>query len=354
MINLELSNKIKLISLLSIVMVIYIHNYNIKEGMVYFFDIDSSLAFINIFIQNLFSEGFSRTAVPIFFLISSYLFFQKFTLNGYPRKIFKRIRTLFLPYLFWTTVVVLIHFTLQSIPSLTHFFNKRLIVDLSFWELFVRTWIDPLNYPLWFLRDLIVLTILTPFVYYFLKYLPKMTLVVMLILWFLDTSLYIIDHDSLLFFTIGAYIALFQEEFISIKISNKKFIFVLISYLCLAFFKAYLLTENGSLETVFTMVLFQKSLILMGIIVLWFLLDRVKMLSLLFFTQFTFLFYVFHEPTLTILEKGILALFGRSPFVSFISYLFLPVFILMGLTFFGLFLKKYFPRFIAVVTGYRV
>jgi len=354
MINLELSNKIKLISLLSIIMVIYIHNYNVKDGINYFFNIGTLFAFSNIFIQNMFSEGLFRIAVPIFFLISSYLFFQNFTLNAYPKKISKRVKTLLFPYLFWTSIVVLIHFTLQSIPMLAHFFNKKMIVDLSFWELFVRTWIDPLNYPLWFLRDLIVLSLLSPIIFYFLRYLPKFSLFTITFFWFLDTSLYIIDHDSLLFFTLGAYLALLKNNILYQKISNRYFVYLLSFYLVLLAVKSYLLTIDGSLELVLEMIIFQKSLIIIGIITVWFLMDRIKMLSLLFLTQFTFLFYVFHEPALTILEKGTTSLLGRSSLVSFLSYLFLPLLILLGLTLFGLFLKKYFPNFIAIVTGNRM
>lgn len=354
MINLELSKKIKFISFISIVMVIYIHNYNIKDGTSYFFDIDSLFAFSNIFIQNLFSEGFSRVSIPIFFIISAYLFFQNFTLSIYRYKIFKRIRTLLLPYLFWTSIVVLIHLTLQSIPILVHFFNKKMIVDLSLWELFIRTWINPLNYPLWFLRDLILLTTLVPIIFFFLKKLPQITLIIITIVWFLNTSLHIMDNNSLPFFFYGAYIALFKNEILYKKISNSFFVYLLIFYLVLSATKAYFLTIDATLEFTPFMILFQKGLILMGIITLWFAIDRVKLKSILFLTQFTFLFYVFHEPALTILEKGVNAFFGRSTFISLLSYLFLPFLIILYLTILGLFFKKYFPRFTSIITGYRV
>ena len=66
MMNNYLKNKITTISFLLMIMVVNIHSYNllpiIPKGY-------------NTFIQDLFSQGFSRIAVPLFFIISGYLFF---------------------------------------------------------------------------------------------------------------------------------------------------------------------------------------------------------------------------------------------------------------------------------------
>lgn len=71
--NKYLSDKLRIISLISIIMVVFLHSYNVtvkfSPGNMSFND------GYNVFIQNFFSQGITRIAVPIFFCISGYLFF---------------------------------------------------------------------------------------------------------------------------------------------------------------------------------------------------------------------------------------------------------------------------------------
>ncbi len=58
----------------------------------------------NAFIQFFFSEGIARVAVPIFFIISGYLFFLNFqgTKSEFISKYKKRAKSLLVPFLFWS------------------------------------------------------------------------------------------------------------------------------------------------------------------------------------------------------------------------------------------------------------
>ena len=64
-----LSNKIKNISFLLTILVVILHAYNI----------DNTISIVS-FIQTFISHGIATIAVPIFFMISGYLFFYKFNL----------------------------------------------------------------------------------------------------------------------------------------------------------------------------------------------------------------------------------------------------------------------------------
>ena len=58
-------------------------------------------------IRILFSEGLCRVAVPIFFLISGYLFFynlEEWNKNIWIDKLKKRIKTLLVPYILWNLI----------------------------------------------------------------------------------------------------------------------------------------------------------------------------------------------------------------------------------------------------------
>jgi len=139
--NKQLSNKIKISSLLLMIMVIYLHAINIKDihgDSFYPIDFISS---INIFIQNLLSQGIARIAVPLFFIIAGYLFFKEkyFTIQLYKSKLKKRLNTLVIPYIFWSFVVIVIYFTLQLLPNVSHYFNTALIIkDLSYTEILYK------------------------------------------------------------------------------------------------------------------------------------------------------------------------------------------------------------------------
>ena len=122
-----LSEKIKIISFVLILLVVQLHAYNLdllfgKETIIL------NKGFNWIF-QNFFSNGITRIAVPLFFIISGYLFFLQFqpTIENYFEKIKKRIKTLFIPYLIWSIIGVLLYFVLQTIPQSQSFFTNSLI-----------------------------------------------------------------------------------------------------------------------------------------------------------------------------------------------------------------------------------
>ena len=60
-------------------------------------------------IRILFSEGICRVAVPIFFLVSGYLFFVKleeWNTNIWIDKLKKRVKTLLIPYVLWNLITI--------------------------------------------------------------------------------------------------------------------------------------------------------------------------------------------------------------------------------------------------------
>jgi surface polysaccharide O-acyltransferase-like enzyme len=79
------------------------------------------------FIIYLISGIFARVAVPLFFIISGFLFYRNFdfTFKNYILKIETRIMTLFVPYLFWNISLLIFLLILQSIPFLSPFFSGR-------------------------------------------------------------------------------------------------------------------------------------------------------------------------------------------------------------------------------------
>lgn len=120
------------------------------------------------FLQQLF-----LLAVPAFFAISGYLFFNwqgKFTKDVYVRKIGKRVRTLLVPYLLWNLIVWAVN-TLGPLllPSLAAGRGATL-ADYDLPRFLMAFWDTgggkPVCIQLWFLRDLIVTCLVSPVIYY--------------------------------------------------------------------------------------------------------------------------------------------------------------------------------------------
>ena len=126
-----------------------------------------------------FSEGICRLAVPLFFFVSGYLFFNNlndWSWTAWRVKIRHRVKSLFIPYFLWNSIAFLVFwgfsFHLGNGMSFCQYFHKVGGVQL-FWNTgsgipFGGT-VFPLDSPLWFIRDLMVYTLLTPVIYTFIK-----------------------------------------------------------------------------------------------------------------------------------------------------------------------------------------
>lgn len=138
------------------------------------------------------SNVLTSVAVPTFFLISGFLYFLNvpvLTQSVYKRKTRSRWHTLILPYILWN-IIALVYLTLVAMARgymSTHSLDFSILWQHMqgmhwLWDIF--TWGDdhtnwlgyavpatrPINPPLWFLRDLIVVQLLSPVVWWWVKH----------------------------------------------------------------------------------------------------------------------------------------------------------------------------------------
>lgn len=169
---------------------------------------------------------FTGIAVPMFFLFSGYLFFLKTrSMSDYLPQLRKRVKSLLMPYLFWNLVYILIRLSSQILmPSLLSGRNKP-IMEYSFGEYLSCFWSmsfdaggeHPIDGPLWFVRDMMVLMILFPIIYFILKHiksavLPLLAVVFIGDFWWNFTGL---STSALCFFSIGAFFGMYRKNFTS-------------------------------------------------------------------------------------------------------------------------------------------
>ncbi|WP_455972753.1 acyltransferase family protein [Bacteroides congonensis] len=172
---------------------------------------------------NMFSQSISHVlahvAVPIFFMISGFLFFkgiETWKWDKWKHKIVSRVNTLLIPYVIWITLYLAIHLT---IPSLSDYWcaNQWNLDRLDIWGN-PNISSSPALVPMWFIRDLIVCISITPIIYFFFHK-PKglcdyvkivVSSTIVLLLYLSQTSLCIpgVSSFSIFYFCFGALLSL--------------------------------------------------------------------------------------------------------------------------------------------------
>ena len=170
------------------------------------------------------SGSLAPLANPFFFFISGLLFFhcRQFTRKVYINKIRHRLQSLLIPYILWNLLFLLIIAIGSSLrPGWTVIIDKPLsnftIKDylLIFWDTSLigqkGGLATPIDIPLWFIRNLMVLSLVSPFIYRTIHLLSRWhkRLALYMLLIFLYAVHYLPDQwegwgQSLLFFSLGA------------------------------------------------------------------------------------------------------------------------------------------------------
>ena len=186
-------------------------------------------------ISYLFSDIFAAVAVPLFFFISGFLFFYKteaFTKEVYAKKLKRRVHTLLIPYIFWNLAVALLLFLSEIFFSGLMSGVHKALHDYTFqdwlWTFWDRKHIDgvgdgnlPICYQFWFLRDLMVVMLFSPLVYWVVKKLKQYVLIVLGIFWVADFwfTLPGFSIAALFFFSFGAYFSIHGINF-AVKVQS--------------------------------------------------------------------------------------------------------------------------------------
>lgn len=350
----HLSQKIRILSLLSIILVLYIHSGfhdypNEIQGMTFNFKLQEAI-----------SGMLGRCAVPLFYAISGYLFFlglddgkEKADYGKLGIKIKKRLRTLFVPYIIACLFPAAFYFIMEQIPFCGKFLNgggnfsenlKRPLHELIVFIYFDSGSGTPYAFHLWFLRDLIFIVILSPVLLYLRSLIGKYTVCGILFV----MSFLMIPYFPIL----GMFWFMFGSCFLD-KLSNLKSVFIPVSFLLLCIVQ--MSCPSGYWKYL------NIPIIILGMVSIWIVYDKICPKTfdirdhkvLMTVCSFTFFIYLFHEPTLNIVRKIIIIPFHHSSFGFAVSYLLSPwifafICIIVGMAF-----KKVLPRVYNICVGGR-
>ena len=195
-----LSQSINFLRFPLIIGILYVHFYLAKTGLSihgvkYGADAPDWFFYLNVFCSGI----LSAVSVPMFFWFSGLLFFYKteFCLEAYKKKLRRRVRTLLVPYILWNLIAIL--WTAKIfVPGLSSLFSNAdgVKLNLTIWG-FINCFYDnsrglflapevnlvnpaiPINGPLWYIRDLMVLVLISPVLYWLIKKLRVWLLLVM-------------------------------------------------------------------------------------------------------------------------------------------------------------------------------
>lgn len=347
------SNKIKIISFISILMVVYLHAINITIKYINKIPYADKLD-INSFIQQTVTNGITRVAVPMFFSISGYLFFLNLspTLKGFFTKYKKRVFSLLIPYFCWNMSTLLFYYSIQSIHFFKIFFTKELIANYSFNEILYVIFINPIAYQLWFMVELLKYMLICPILFITIKKVSYYSLVPFLVLWILNINLIVVRNEGILFFIFGSVLAIKKVD-LKKSINSYLVIVVTFSWIIISFVNTFI-----SFKGIFIFPYIQKISIIFGIISIWYLYDicfnESRENKVLEYTSFTFFIYAFHEPTLTIIKKVILRLTGISMYTNLFAYIISPILTIVLSILIAILLKKYATPLYRIITGGRI
>jgi len=345
------SLRLQLLRFPLIVGVVFIHAYTLATDPA---DTIASASHLNEFIQTLISQELARCAVPLFFLMSGYLFFfgTEWSTKNLKSKLQSRVRTLLVPFLFWNILVLLLFAAAQSHPKTEPFFSGKmtLIREYGIFDYFSAIFgINrfPASYQFWFIRDLMLLALLTPLFYQLLKKIPATFLTILLALWFISFGGN--ASESALFFILGAYFGINQQ---SLFLLDKHVKWMLPLYL------AVVITNSIFTDTQVYPYM-HKIGIMFGVPVFLYLTKAISKTtalkkSLISLSNVSFFVFAAHEPLLTVIRKISYKLMHPQDDGKILAIYFLSVTttVIICVCLFFL-LNRGFPRFTKIIAGGR-
>lgn len=298
----------------------------------------------------------TKSVVPCFFLISGYFFLKEKSLSMklYKEKIYKRSKSLFIPYLIWNILPLLVPITLCLCTSilttdlskfqiyLTEIINNESYNPISlFWKNKVNgDSFYPANFPLWYIRDLMLIIIVSPILYVSLKIFNIYFLLLCFILFLIGIPF----SNILLFFSIGMFLSLNNIDIISL--SKKHTVIILFLYISLFYL---VFKSHDSITT--------KVCMFLGVFSLFSLINMCpsKIISVFYnLSKYSFFIYAIHAIYIYRLDDIIYNFVPNNLIFHIISYVSVAIIsCLIGILIYRI-LKVLSPKTLSILCGSRI
>lgn len=335
-------SKLPFLNFILATLIVFHHCFNINieynSYLISSFFTENSAYIIERYLYNI-----SECSVPVFFFVSSFLFFRTYDQNieVYKYKIHKRLYSLFIPYILYNTL---------------GYFKHIIISGESFDVLNCLTSIiNSSSMPLWFIRELMIFAILAP-VFYFMITRKKIAFIVIIMATILSVFGIFTYRSFLYWIPIYVFGGMMNDKFIQKKISswicNHRTMFlhitILLFFLVLivAFFLPNSFDDKISIPN--SLIYYSFRLICIPpIILLTFVFPDVRNI---YFFKYSFFMYCIHFPVISIIKL----LFGKFPFFGVLLEYFLTALItILIVCIIGFIIENKFPKLWGILNGRR-
>lgn len=333
MISEKLSNKYKVCSVLATIFVVYRHSFVEQAFLLRGSHVGDVLSNTTRLVSTI-----TEVAVPLFFIISGFFFFQKnyYKGNEYMKMLRKKFRTLFIPFVFWNLVGLLVLVASGKYEKTEGCLN------------FVENFFLSYNYgPLWYVRDLMLFMLFSP-IYLWMMFQRYrwvwMIILPVLVYFWLPVDNRFVSVEGLLFFLVGGLLN-FRVNILSMKKNKIYPILLFAQWMALAY--SINLWEHEKIH---------KFSICLGILFLWFSIDVIPKkiyCFLLKMSKYAFFVYVTHFYFVKTFKILIAHNFVGNEIVAWFTFIFLPIICIGVLILFAQLFSKKYNRIYSLLTGNR-
>lgn len=332
-----LSDKIRVLYALLIIMVVYIHSYYLEAEQY------EATEFIQKFIGNSF-----RIANCLFFSISGYLFARTIqNSKDVWQKQKKRFRTLLMPYVLWNLIFVFWFVLLEILPGLDRWVNCASVIERFATQSLGQTlhylFVEPAAFQLWFLRDLMVMVAFTP-LWWRMAQKGKWIAIALALA-------SVLIYPWLVYYWLGIIIAVCRLD-----LEHYPHSIIIVTVGLIIYLGVSCMYATGGKVPGWLIALSN----LVGLYVLWHLYDLLVKGHIIankgiwkYICGYSFFIYCFHEPAFNIIKKLPVAIWGDSPAILNLFYWVNPWIMVAVAVLVAKLLQKVSPALYKILTGGR-
>ena len=312
---------------LSTILVMYIHSHNI----VGYAGVDNNNAIIQLIAY------LTYAAVPTFFLISAYLMSK--SAKSYAENVRRKAKTLLLPYIIWISLYIVAE-------AIGNRFLPIAFSDVTKWN--GTDWMmnligipfadGPIYGPLWFVRDLFLLSLIAPILKAAVNKIPYYIMLPIIGGWYLPLPERF--RQVLCFFLLGLLIGKGEIKLPSFFAKKKITLTLSVVFVLLI----ALLPDGYFTERT-------KTLMAAGLIYFASRVLRCKWISLI--TAYSFWIYATHGKLLSIIQITSVKMLPQSGTVILVEYLVLPLVVISICMAAGIIVHRLCPKLYSTLTGGR-
>lgn len=206
-----------------VLLVLFIH---MIPAAIYPFDLSWKVGSAYIFVSEIISHHIGRVAVPAFFLFSGYFFFlklQNLNVRIYADQLRMRLRTLFIPYVLWNVLFVLVVLLKNFIFGKMGMMEDDMYAHIKGASYYNILWGGPFLYPLWYLRDLICMVVLSPLFFLLFKYTKWIGLLAIIMSYLLiwESNIDGLSTTAFMYFGVGAFMGMYKFDLMILGVGYK-------------------------------------------------------------------------------------------------------------------------------------